>query len=191
MGMSEFYGPGDEAEIASPPSIAPSTSASTSWTPPTCTGSGGTKSWSAALCADAATRWSWPPSSAMCGEPKGEFLGSQRAARVRAPGLRCESAAPRGRGHRPLLPAPRRPGDAHRGHRRRHGRTGARGQGPLPGPVRGCAGHTPPRLRRPSHRRAADRVLAVEPRPRRRDSRHLPRARAWASWPTARSGAAS
>ena len=71
----------------------------------------------------------------------------QRAPGVRAPVLRREPAAPRRRAHRPLLPAPRRPADADRGHRRRDGRARPRGQGPLPRPLRGRLRDAPPRER--------------------------------------------
>ena len=73
--------------------------------------------------------------------------------------------AARHRPHRPLLPAPRRPEHPDRGHRRRPGRAGRRGQGPAHRPVRGRTRHDPPRPRRAPDRRAADRVLPVDPRP--------------------------
>jgi aryl-alcohol dehydrogenase-like predicted oxidoreductase len=47
----------------------------------------------------------------------------------------------------------------------------------VPRSVRGLPGHDSPRPRRPSHHRAADRVLALEPRSGGRAPRHLPRAR--------------
>src|SRR5439155_9039114 len=47
--------------------------------------------------------------------------------------------ASRGRRHRPLLSAPRRPGRADRGHRRRHEAADRAGKGPLPRPLRGRA----------------------------------------------------
>ena len=61
----------------------------------------------------------------------------------------CEASlsAPGRRSHRPLLPAPRRQERADRGHRRRDGRTGQRGQGSLPRPVRGLAANDPARAR--------------------------------------------
>ena len=67
------------------------------------------------------------------------------------------------RPHRPLLPASRRPEHPHRGHRRRPGRTGGRGQGPAHRPVGGRTRHDPSRPRRAPDRRAADRVLPVDP----------------------------
>ena len=75
-------------------------------------------------------------------------------------------AAP-GRGHRPVLPAPRGPGGAHR-------RRGRRGEGPDPGgqgealrPVRGRRADDPPRPRRAAGRRGAERILAVVARRKR------------------------
>ena len=52
-----------------------------------------------------------------------------------------------------------------------------RRQGALPRTVRGGAGDDPPRARGASDQRAADRVLAVEPRPRGRDPADRARAR--------------
>ena len=65
------------------------------------------------------------------------------------------------------------------------------GQGPLPGPVRGAARHDAPGLCRPSHRRAAERVVAVEPGHRGTESSTRPGSSGSASWPTARSAGAS
>ena len=95
------------------------------------------------------------------------------------------------RPHRPLLPAPGRPEHAHRGHRRRPGRAGGRGQGPAHRPVRGRARDDPPRPRRAPDRRAADRVLPVDPRPRRPSCCRCCASSASASCPTHRSGTAS
>ena len=53
-----------------------------------------------------------------------------------AQALRGQPEAARRRRDRPLLPAPRRSRDADRGHGRRDGRAGARGQGALPRAVR-------------------------------------------------------
>ncbi len=53
----------------------------------------------------------------------------------------------------------------------------ARGQGPLPGDERGGARHPAPRRRRAPDRRAADRVLAVVARPRGRGPARVPRPR--------------
>jgi hypothetical protein len=64
---------------------------------------------------------------------------------------------------RPVLPAPGRPEDPHRGDRRRSGQAGRRGQGPPHRPVRGRPRHDPPRPRRSPGRRAADGVLPVDP----------------------------
>jgi hypothetical protein len=67
------------------------------------------------------------------------------------------------RSHRPLLPAPGRPEYSHRGHRRRPGRAGGRGQGPAHRPLRSRRSNDPPRPRRAPGHRAADRVLTVDP----------------------------
>ena len=72
--------------------------------------------------------------------------------------------------HRPLLPAPRRPDRADRGDRRRDGRARRGGQGALPRPLRGGRRDDPPRARRASDQRAAERVLAVDARSRGRAS---------------------
>ncbi len=101
----------------------------------------------------------------------------RRPARVREAGLRRQPRAAGRRHHRPLLPAPRRSRDADRGHRRRHGRAGARRQGALPRALRGGAGDAAARLQGPPDHRAAERVLAVEPRARgRRRAGDVPRA---------------
>ena len=107
----------------------------------------------------------------------GAFLGIGGDARVRQRGVRGVAAAARRRPHRPLLPAPRRPGDADRGDRRRDGRARRGGQGALPRPVRGGARDDPPRARRAPDPRAADRVLAVGARARGRDPADAARAR--------------
>ena len=98
--------------------------------------------------------------------------------RLRAQGVRGVAAAPRHRAHRPLLPAPRGSGHADRGDRRRDGRAGGRGQGPLPRALRGGAGDDPPRARHAPDQRAADGVLAVVAR---RRGRVLPRSASWGS----------
>ena len=53
-----------------------------------------------------------------------------------------------------------------RGDRRRHGDARRRGQGALPRPLRGVAGDHQARARRPPDHRPADRVLALVARPR-------------------------
>ena len=73
----------------------------------------------------------------------GEFLGISGRSGVRASGLRRLAAAAGGGPRRPLLPAPRGPAGADRGHRRRDGRARAGGQGALPRPLRGRAGDHP------------------------------------------------
>ena len=116
----------------------------------------------------------------------------QRPARVRAPGLRGESCSgsasststsTTSTGSTRTRPIEETVGAM--------AELVGRGQGALPRALRGGAGHHPPRARRPPDRRAADRVLAVDPRPRGRGS--SPPAASWASAssPTARSAAAS
>ena len=78
--------------------------------------------------------------------------------------------------HRPLLPAPRRPRDADRGDRRRHGRAGQQGKVRYLGLSEAAPATIRRAARRPPDHRAADRVLALEPRPRGRDPADLPRA---------------
>ena len=170
MGMSEFYGTGDERERRSPPSTAPSTSASPSSTPPTCTAPSPTSSWSARPSPAAATRSQLATKFGNERRPDGSRVGiNGRPEYVRA-GLRRLAAAARRRPHRPLLPAPRRPDRPDRGDRRRHGRAGRGRQGPPPRPLRG----RPPQTIRRAHAvhpitALQTRVLAVHPRPRGRD----------------------
>ncbi len=57
------------------------------------------------------------------------------------------------------------PEHPYRGHRRRPGQAGRRGQGPIHRSVRGRPRHDPPRPRRAPGRCAADRVLPVDPGP--------------------------
>ena len=68
------------------------------------------------------------------------------------------------------------PDDADRGDRRRAGRAGPGGQGPLHRPQRGLPRHVAPRQRGAPDHRAADRVLAVVARARGRDPADVPRA---------------
>ena len=174
------------------PSTGRSTSASPSSTRPTCTGPSPTSSWSAAPSPTAATRSCSRPSSATCATPTTpahrRIDGSP--AYVRSA---CDASLPaaRRRPHRPLLPAPRRPLGPDRGDRRRDGRAGHRGQGAPPRAERGVGRHDPPRARDAPDHRAADRVLAVDPRPRGRDPPAAAASSASAWCPTPRSGAAS
>ena len=160
MGMSEFYGPAT-TRSRSPRSTARSTSASRSSTPPTCTASAATRNWSAGRSRAAATAWCWPRSSATCATPDGGRRGISGRPEYVRPRLRRLPAAARRRPHRPVLPAPRRPQGADRGHRRGDGRAGRRRQGALPGAVRGRAGDDPARACRAPDHRAADRILAL------------------------------
>ena len=110
-------------------------------------------------------------------QPRRQLQGRRRAPRLCAPGLRGEPQALGPRGHRPLLPAPRRPHDRHRGDGRRHGGPRQGRQGQVPRPVGGRARHHPARPRGPPDHGAADRIFALDPRPRRRDPGRPARAR--------------
>ena len=106
--------------------------------------------------------------------------------------LRRGQPAPAGRRRdRPVLPAPGRPDGADRGHRRRDGRPGPAGQGPLPRAVGGQRRLDPPRGRRPPDRGAAERVVAVDPRPGAGGAGRRAASTASASCRSARSAAAS
>ena len=77
----------------------------------------------------------------------------RRPARARARGLRRLAQTAGGRPHRPLLPAPRRSKGPHRRDRRRDGGAGAAWEGALPRPVRGGA-----------QRQSAGRMPYTDPR---------------------------
>ena len=116
----------------------------------------------------------------------------RRLARERAPLDRGLAAAARHRPRRPLLPAPRRPQHADRGDRRR-----ARPSWSRQGKIRhiGLSEAAPETIRRahavhPITARA-DRVLAVDARPRGRGPARPAASSASASSPTRRSAAAS
>ena len=83
------------------------------------------------------------------------------------------------------------PDRADRGHRRRDGRARGGRQGPRARAVRGRAGDDPPGARRAPDHRAADRVVAVVARPRGRAAAARRASSASASCRTARSAAAS
>ncbi len=123
--------------------------------------------------------------------PDGSWVGINGSPDYVRRGLRRLAAAARRGPPRPLLPAPRRQDRPDRGDRRRDEGAGRGRQGPPPRPVRGRGRHDPPGARRAPDHRAADRVLAVHPRPRGRDPADDPRARASAWCPTRRSAAAS
>ena len=100
--------------------------------------------------------------------------------------VRRVAAAPRRRPHRPLLPAPRRPGHADRGDRRRDGRARRRrARCATSGCPRRRPETHPPRARRAPDRRAAERVLAVDARRRGRGPARRCGSSASASSPTA------
>ena len=127
--------------IASPPSTARSNSASPSSTPPTCTARSRTRSWSASAIAGRRDKVVLATKFGIVRDPDDPtFAASAASPSTCARPCDASLAAPRRRDHRPLLPAPRRPEDADRGNRRRHGRTGPGRQGPLPRPVRGRPG---------------------------------------------------
>ena len=121
----------------------------------------------------------------------GELPRRQRQAGVRAQGVRRLAAAARRRPHRPLLPAPRRQDGPDRGDRRRDEGARRGGQGAPPRALGGLAGDDPPRARRAPDHRAADRVLAVDARPRGRGAADRARARHRLRRLLARSAAAS
>ena len=95
------------------------------------------------------------------------------------------------RPHRSALPASRGPRRSDRGRGRCHGRSGARGQGALPRPVRGRRGDDPAGPRRASDLGAAERVFPVGAQPRRATSCRC--CGNWGSgwWPSARWAAGS
>ena len=125
----------------------------------------------------AATRSCSRRSSATCAARTAS--GSASAATPSTCAQACDASlrAARRRPHRPLLPAPRRPERADRGDGRRDGGAGRGRQGAPPRPVGGVARDDPPRARRAPDHRAADRVLAVDARPRGRDPADRARAR--------------
>jgi hypothetical protein len=94
------------------------------------------------------------------GRAQGSLDGSPASIRIAVEGSLARLGT---RPHRPVLPAPRRPGHAHRGNGWCPGRTGRRGQDPPHRPVRGLGRYHPPRSCRALHHRAAVGVLAVDP----------------------------
>ena len=118
---------------------------------------------------------------------RGRMLTPDELARV-GRGL---AAAARGRGDRPVLPAPGQPGRADRGVRRR-GQGAHRGrQGQALRHVRGGRRHHPPRARRAAGDRHPERVLPVVAPPRGGRARRCARSSASASSRSARSARAS
>ena len=163
MGMSEFYGHGDEDEsIATIQAF--STPAEACSTPRTCTARSPTKSWWAGPSQAGATTSSWPPSSATNGGPTDPGWASTAPPTTCAPLATQPAAAGRGP-HRPVLPAPGGQDRPDRGNRRGHGGAGPGRQGPAPWPVRGQRRHRAPGPRGAPHHRPADRILAVGARP--------------------------
>ena len=93
------------------------------------------------------------------------------------PSLAYTLQAARHRPHRHLPPGAARSERADRGHHRRDRRSGQGRPRPPHRPVRGRRGDDPPRRRRPSDRRPADRIFADLARHRGRDPADLPGAR--------------
>ena len=192
MGMSEFYGATDEDESRSPRSTARSSWASTSSTPPTCTARSRTRSWSAAPSRAAATEVVLATKFGNVRERGRQLVGRQRPARTTCARPATPRCARLGVDHIDLYYQHRvDPERADRGHRRRHGRAGARGQGALPRPLRGGAGDV-----RRAH--AVHPITALQTeyslwtrRAGGRDPAHRAASWASASWPTARWAAAS
>ena len=79
--------------------------------------------------------------------------------------VRGLAQAAQGRGHRPVLPAPRRPGRAHRGRGGSREGPDSGGQGQALRPLGGGGTDHPSGPRRPAGHRAPERVLAVDEGP--------------------------
>ena len=90
----------------------------------------------------------------------------QWLARLRQDSARGQPAPPGYRYHRPLLPASSRSADTDRGDGRCHGRLGAGRQGQIHWALRGRVRHTAAGHGHPSCHRVAIGILPVEPRPR-------------------------
>ena len=159
-------------------STAPSSSASPSSTRPTCTARSRTRSWSAARSAGRRERVVLATKFGNERARGRDLRRRQRQARVRPRGLRRVARAASASTtidlyyqHRvdPTVPIEETVGAM--------AELVQAGQGPLPRALRGGAGDDPARARGPPDHRAADRVLALEPRPRGRDPADRPRAR--------------
>ena len=110
---------------------------------------------------------------------------------VRDAGLRGEPEAPRHRRHRPLLPAPRRPEHADRGHRRRDEATDRAGQGTRARAVGSAIRETIRRAHKVHPIAAVQNEYSLLYRNEGEETlSDLPRARASRSCPTRRSAAA-
>ena len=151
--------------------------ASPSSTPPTCTARSPTSSWSARRSQGRRDEVQLATKFGNERNPDGSWVGINGTPDYVRARLRRLAAAARRGPHRPLLPAPRRPDRPDRGDGRRDEGAGRGRQGPPPRPLRGRGRHDPPRARRAPDHRAAERVLAVHPRPRGRDPADHPRAR--------------
>ena len=166
MGMSFGYGPpADKHEMIALLRERPSNGASPSSTPPRRTARSPTRSCVGEGLAPfrdrvvIATKFGFtfePGKPARPGQPAGARQGGRRGV----------AQAAQGRGHRPLLPAPRGPQRAHRG----RGRSGAGpdpgGQGEALRPLGSRRADDPSRPRRPAGHRGPERVLALLEEPR-------------------------
>ena len=117
--------------------------------------------------------------------------GARQPPRAHPRGRRGLAAPAPRRRHRPLLPAPGRPGRADRGRRRRGEGADRRGQGAPLRAVRGRRADDPPRARRAAGDRGPERVLAVVARARARRCCRRSRSSASASCRSARSARGS
>ena len=123
--------------------------------------------------------------------PNGRADGPGQPAGAHQGGRRGLAQAAEGRGHRPVLSAPRRPGRADRGRGGRGEGTDPGGQGEALRTLRGRRADDPARARRPAGHGAAERILAVVAGARRRDACRHSRSSGSASSPSARWGRAS
>ena len=178
MGMSAFYGTTDEDEAVAT-IHRPSSWAATSSTRLRCTGRSPTRSWSARRSPSAATRSSSRRRSGIRFAPTEENPGNRVLDGSRENVRRSiEGSLERlGTDHVDLYYLHRvDPGTPIEETVGAMGELVEGGQGPPPRPQRGGARDHPQGARHPSDHRAADRVLAVDARPRGRDPAHLPRA---------------
>ena len=169
MGMSEFYGGGKRGRNRSRPSTMRSTAGVTFLDTADMYGVG--KQRGAGRPRDPRPPRPGVPRHQVRQRPRPERRVPRRPRRpgLCPLGLRSEPQAARRRGHRPLLPAPRRPERADRGYGRRNGPAQGRGEGPLSRPVRSRAADDPRGAcdaRRSPRSRPSCRCGAATPRPR-------------------------
>ena len=125
------------------------------------------------------------------GRRRGDWTGLDSRPGAHQGGRRGVAQAAEDRRHRPLLPAPRRPGRAHRGCGGNREGPDPRGQGQALRPVRGGRRDHPPRPRGPARHGGPERVLAVVAQARRRRCCRPSKSSASASSRSARSAGAS